>query len=129
LSLSLEGRADLPAEKSVKAGTVSTSLLLATLVPCYHYDALALCALGSAGALQGSGAGVDQPRKDTTFYAAAGGRVGFEVRALPWLAVQAFGDLRGTLTRTTLSIDNQDAWTTPALSAAVGVMGVVGEAP
>jgi hypothetical protein len=102
---------------------------MASVVPCYHAGALFGCALATAGALQGTGSGVDVPEKDTTFYAAVGGRVGAEVRVTEWLALAAFGDLRGTLTRTTLQIDGHDVWTTPPVSGALGVAAVFGQAP
>lgn len=120
-SLGLEGRADVPVSAPVEGlGSVQTSLLLATLVPCLHFRFVAGCALASAGALQGSGAGISAPLQQTTFYAAAGARLGleFQVHRLLWLTPHL--DLQATLTRTTLRINGQEAWTTPPLSGALG---------
>jgi hypothetical protein len=120
LSIGLEGRADFPASKSVDGGTVSASSLLATLLPCVHFDPLFACALGSLGALQGSGEGVSSPRKATTLYARAGARLGVDLALGGSVGLWVFGDLAGNLTRTTLELDGRPAWESPALGGDLG---------
>ncbi len=129
ISLGLEGRGDFSAEKKTNDGRVSSSLLLATAFVCRHFGAFRACATASAGALEGSGAGVDEPRKDTTLFGAVGARAGVELRVSGWFAMEAFLDVRGTLTRTVLSIDGRDAWTTPPVSGALGLGAIFGDAP
>jgi len=127
VSLGLEGRGDLPASATElpTGGGVQSSLLLAALVPCIHYRVARGCAVAGAGELYGSGIHVDQPHDQHTFYAAAGARAGIELHLAGRLSLDVHVDLLGTLTRTTLRLANMDVWTTPPVSAALGV-GVVG---
>jgi hypothetical protein len=124
-SLSIEGRADFAGGAAQSAaggpGRVEASLLLGGVVPCVHRGAVLACAIIAAGALQGTGVGVAEPRKETTLYVAAGARLGARVRVAGPLSVGAHLDLLGTPTRTALRIDDRDVWTTPPLSAALGV--------
>ena len=99
VSIGLEGRA--LASTSLEAaggGTVSSSLLLASLVPCAHFGLARFCGLASLGALQGRGAGVAAPERDTTPFAALGGRVGVEVPLLhSRFSAGVHGDIAATL--------------------------------
>jgi hypothetical protein len=121
-SFGLEGRADLPASTDVSGlGRVKSSLLLVTFVPCAHYRFLLGCALVSVGALQGAGENVSLPREGTTFYAAAGARLGAEIHLVKFLYLCPHLDIQATLTRTTLQIDGRNAWTTPPISGDLGL--------
>lgn len=121
-SFGLEGRADLPASTDIDGlGRVKTSLLLISAVPCAHWRFLFGCALVSLGALQGSGEEVGVPRQATTFYAAVGPRLGTEIHLVKFLYLRIHLDILATLTRTTLRIDNKDAWTTPPVSGDFGL--------
>ena len=115
-SIGLDGRATLSASSSDSRGTVSASLIAATLVPCLHLDAVFFCPTATLGALQGSGENVDRPKKATTLHAAAGARVGLEVPRDRNLSLIAHGGIDANLTRTTLRIDGQEAWASPTLS-------------
>jgi hypothetical protein len=120
-SLALEGRIDIPASATISSREgVETTLLLASIVPCVHYHSWMGCALVSAGALRGAGKEVDVPRKATTAYVATGARVGAEIPLSRPLALQIHLDVLAPLIRTTLRLNNADAWTTPPLSAALG---------
>src|SRR5262249_3940922 len=55
VSLSLEGRVDVPASESLSMGEVSGSLLVGSLVPCLHRGVFAGCGLITGGALRGGG--------------------------------------------------------------------------
>ena len=125
VSISVEGRADFAGGTAQSAGAapgrVEASLLLGGFVPCVHRGAVLACAILAAGALQGTGVGVAEPRKETTLYVAAGARIGARVHVAGPLSVGAHLDLLGTPTRTALRIDDRDVWTTPPLSAAFGV--------
>lgn len=115
-SLGLEGRADLPASRRTADGRVQSSLLLATLLPCFHHAAWFGCLSGSAGALEGTGSDIAKPEKRTTFYAVAGARSGLEIALSRSLELDVFGGLGATLTRTTLTLAHRQVWTTPTLS-------------
>src|SRR6185295_16107305 len=83
VSISVEGRADFAGGTAQSAGAapgrVEASLLLGGFVPCVHRGAVLACAILAAGALQGTGVGVAEPRKETTLYVAAGARIGARV--------------------------------------------------
>jgi len=120
-SFGLEGRADIPASSEITGlGRVKTSLLLVTFVPCAHWRFLLGCGLVAVGALQGAGENVAEPRQASTFYAAAGARLGTEIHLVKFLYLRIHLDILATLTRTTLQIDGRDAWTTPPVSGALG---------
>ena len=107
-------------DPSGKAG-VETSLLLVSFVPCLHYRILFGCVVGSIGALSGVGIHVDTPRPDSTVYGATGGRLGVEARIVRFFAIRAYLDILGTLTRTSLRINDQVSWTTPPVSGSLGL--------
>jgi hypothetical protein len=102
-------------------GRIKSSLLVATVVPCGHVRSLLACALVSVGTLQGAGEQVDQPRQESTFFAATGARLGAEIPLVKRLYLRVHLDLLATLTRTTLHLDDKAAWITPPLSGDLGI--------
>jgi hypothetical protein len=122
-SLALEGRADFPVASSAVTGggAISASLLVASLVPCVHLGLAQACLLGTVGALRGEGEGVSDPRRDTRLYAAAGGRIGVEVPLGRLVALRAHADLLAPVTQVTYQVNDRDVWTTPPVSAALGL--------
>lgn len=129
ISLGLEVRRDVPAGKDVEPnGHVRASLSVVSFVPCYHRGVFDACLLGTIGALQGEGTEVSEPRKATSLHAAAGARVGLEIPLTSATRIAPFGDLRAPVTRTTLTVNGQEAWTTPALIPSLGC-GFLGEFP
>lgn len=126
-SFALEGRADLPASATTAPPSgVESQLFLASFVPCVHYRFALACALVSLGALQGKGIHVDRPRDETTFYSAAGVRIGAEIHLVSFLSLRISLDVLGTLTRTTLTINDAASWTTPPVSGNLG-LSLVGD--
>ena len=120
----MEGRADLPAKTSLQVGAARTSLLVGSLVPCFHFRSLGACALGTAGALRAAGRGLVDSKQVTVPYVALGARVSFAWPVTARLALALHGDLTTPLTQTELTVDNVDIWTSPAVSFALG-LGVV----
>jgi hypothetical protein len=122
-SLALEGRADprLGGADAPAGGRVDATLLLALLAPCAHLKVVLACALVAAGALQGEGIGLASPNRQTTFYAAAGARLGVELPLPHRLSVGLHLDGLAPLVRTTLQVDGRDVWVTPPFSGALGV--------
>ncbi len=122
-SLSLEGQSTFPlgeeqgeaGASGVEGGAVSASLVSALAVPCIRAGILGACALVEVGALQGTGRGVDVPKRDTTVLFALGARVMAEVSLASWLFLRPAVDLLAPLTRTTLRIGARPVWTTPPL--------------
>lgn len=127
-ALALEGRIDpilgsasaaASMSTSMTAG-VSASLLLALVVPCARYRFVGFCALLGLGALQGRGVGLALANQATTFYAAAGARLSFEVPLHRRLALELHLDGLAPLTRTSLLVDGAAAWTTPSFGGGLG---------
>ncbi len=124
-SVSLEGQSTFPLgdeQGEARAsgatpgeGAVSASLVSAMVVPCIRAGILGACALVEVGALQGTGRGVDVPKRDTTVLFALGARVMAEVFLAPWLFLRPAVDLLAPITRTTLRIGERPVWTTPPL--------------
>jgi hypothetical protein len=128
LSLGLEGRADLPASTSLRVGEASTALLVASLVPCAHVGRLATCALFSAGALRAAGHGLVDSRTVTLPYAALGARVALAIPVTARWSLALHGDVTAPLTASKLAVDGATVWTSPILSAALG-LGVAATFP
>jgi hypothetical protein len=126
-SIGLEGRADLPASADAdqEQGRVTASLLLASLVPCGHWRIFIVCGLGSLGALRGAGSGVDEPKEDTTLFAAAGVRGGVEVPVTGPLSARIYGDFNATLTPTSLQLGGETVWASPPVHGAIGLAAQV----
>jgi hypothetical protein len=125
-SVGLEGRADLrTSEESASGGVVSSALLLGTLTPCYHYEPLLTCALLSVGVLRGEGSLVEEARKATTPFAAAGGRIGAELIKVSPLSARVYVDFTATLITTSLQLNGREVWRTAPVGVAVGIAGLV----
>lgn len=121
LSLGLEGRADLPASTSLRVGEASTALLVASLVPCAHVSRVATCAMVTAGALRAAGHGLVDSRTVTLPYAAVGARLALAIPLTARLALALHGDVTAPLTKSELEVDGTSVWTSPILSAAMGL--------
>ena len=116
LSLAIEGRADLPASVSLPVGQVSTSLLVASLVPCAHWRLLAACGLVTAGVLRAAGHGLVDERQVSDPWVALGARVAAEMRVTSRLFVTAHADVATPLVETELKVGGADLWTPPPVS-------------
>lgn len=119
-SIDLEGRRDLPVTMPLGRGDATTSIFLATLAPCLHRGVFVGCALISAGSLQARGGGVDHPSTRGGFFSGLGVRGGVEWSVAPSLALVARVELLAPLVHTTLKLDGEEVWSTPALTASAG---------
>lgn len=115
-TVALEGRLDAPASlEAADGGRVTTALLAGGLALC-HERRLVVCALGSVGALRGSGEGVSVTLKTSEPWAAVGARAGVGVPLGDLARAELAADVLAPLTRITLQLDGRDVWTTPAVS-------------
>jgi hypothetical protein len=121
LSVTVDVRADWPAARSLKTGTVSSALYLGTLAPCIHHRWVAACALASAGARRVSGHGLLDARAATDAYVALGARLGIDLPLTARLAVALHGDVTAPVTRMHLLVDDEVVWTSPLASVALGI--------
>jgi len=121
-SIAIEGRVD--AEVSARGpagGDVRTSILAGALVPCLHRDVLMVCGIAAYGALRGVGSGVQEARDDRSPWAALGARLGLEATIYGPIAFRAHADALALLTRTTLRVQGEEAWTTKPFSILLGL--------
>jgi hypothetical protein len=125
-SFAVEGRLDLPGYRDVPGGQISSSLVVAGLVGCYHHGWLLGCGVVNLGALRAAGHEIKNAESLTLFYAAGGLRLGLEVPVVSVLAVQLHADLLATFSRITLrdSETHAEIWSTPPLSGAFGLAAV-----
>lgn len=120
-SLGLEGRADLPASMPLSAGDVSTSLLVASLVPCVHWRRVAGCALATGGVLRAAGHGLVDARHVAAPYVALGARLVVDGAVTSNLSWTAHADVSAPLTETELRVGGEELWTTPPVSVSIGL--------
>jgi hypothetical protein len=124
----VEGRFDPPVEAKGASGSVDASLVLGTLLPCFHYRFVVACAQVSFGALRGSGNDLDRTREANTFYAAAGARTGVEIPLGSHFAVRILAEGQVPLRPTRLEANDAPVWSTPPFAAALVPM-LVGRFP
>jgi len=115
-SISIEGRADLPASLTLPQGTVETSLLFGSLAPCAHFSVIGLCAVGSFGSIHGTSRDVTFPRDDSSLHAALGLRARAEFRLSEVASVFGAVDAAYTLTSQRLLLNGVDVYALPRLS-------------
>lgn len=112
----LGGRFDAPVTADgPSGGRITASLFLGTAAACFEPKPFVACALFAAGALSGRGHDVDVTAADTTFYAAGGGRIAFELPIRAFVASRLQIDAYAPLGDTTLRIVKADTWTTPSV--------------
>jgi hypothetical protein len=120
-TLGVEGRVDLP--RSLELGDrsrVRALLAAAFLVPCFRHDWFSACAVGGAGAVFASGEGLAGETDTTSAYASAGVRAAAVVAILEQLDLVFRAEVAATLARTTLVVGDEEVWTSPPFSGAVG---------
>ena len=121
VSLSLEGRVNLPSTARLSSGgDVVVSLQMGRFVPCVRRGLLVACVLAGVGAIRAGSERVTNPRADVNFYADVGVRAGLEIPISETFAVRPQIDLVAPLTRPTIYHNGVGFWTVPALSGALG---------
>jgi hypothetical protein len=121
VSLGAEGRFDMPARQPVGPGSVTSSMMLGTFVPCYHHRAIGGCALLGAGVVRASGESLPVSRDASGPIFVAGARLLVEIPLDQVLSVNLHGDLLAALSRISLQVNESEVWRTPPLSGALGV--------
>ena len=125
-ALSLEPRIDAPTSVAAGAGRVSFWTASAALVPCLRFSALAACGVVGGGVLRGAGEEVPGARTGIAPWMAVGARLAWYVPlGTPSLALRLHGDLLAVPLRTALRVGSETAWTTPAVSGALGLVVIV----
>ncbi|MCK6550710.1 hypothetical protein L6R52_33040 [Myxococcota bacterium] len=118
----LGGRYELPTDVDVGGGGgIAVGLITGELAACYAPDLWFGCAGVSAGVHRGIPRALDRSHTVSTPYVAAGARAGLAVSMTRAVAVRFELLLDVELTRTTLRVSEQPAWTTPAVNGGLGV--------
>jgi len=124
-SIDLEGRADLPASLERSSGvSVAASLLVGSVVPCLHLGDFRACALATAGVMRGEARAAGTSDLQTTFFAALGARVGYELALTRGFGLRPRLDLTAPITPTSLALDGVTQWTTSPVTGAAGIDAV-----
>jgi hypothetical protein len=120
-SLGIEGRADLPSSKALRAGEASAGLAVASLVPCLRFGMASACGLATGGVRQVAGDGLDRARHATVPYFAFGGRAAVALPMSERASLALHGDVTAPVTKTRLTVDDEVVWTSPAIAVALGL--------
>ena len=122
LSLSLEGRADLPSSSALPlGGTVRTSFLGGTFAPCFHEQWFLVCGVLTAGRVLGSTSAESTSDANSAAYAGIGPRLGGEYFFTPHLGAQLVGDVLVGLARPGIRIGGVEAWSAAVVSESVSL--------
>lgn len=117
LSLGIHGRADftpLPAETD--GGDAHVAIFGAGPRACARVELAIGCLGARAGILQGRGVDLAVERTDTGRFVAADVSAGIGIPAWSQTLVVVLADLQAPLSRTSLEIDGQTAWTAPPVA-------------
>jgi hypothetical protein len=131
LSLSLEGRYDIPASQELGNGA-ETRLIAGLLVPYVHFPQgrFLACAVGALGSVRGEAPNLPNPQSDTALYAALGLRGAFELMDLRPVRIQGRFDLLTSLVpvRMYRNDGTDKLWEMPMISGTLG-LGALVETP
>ena len=125
ISLEIEGRADLPRDASFGGGTIAVSPILASFVVCGKLTSMALCGLGRAGELHGSGRGYGVDASGSSFLAMLGMRVSYEGVLSEPFRIRAMLDIDWVMTKNSFDVDHRPGWAVSSAAASLGVATVV----
>lgn len=126
-SLGVEGRLDFASSATIEPrGTVSTSLLGLSIVPCFApYKLLFACAAATVGRIDVESAGIEHPARDRALFLAFGGRVGVELEATSAFALRAALDLAAVPVRHVFRVGTNDIYETGVALGSASLGAVV----
>jgi hypothetical protein len=125
LSLALEGRVDAPASTSPSQGQIATWLIAGNLVPCLHFGPGSACLLGSLGQLRAFASSGSSPSSGTALFAAAGARLGGELRLSDVLALRMHADFLVNIDPCIVRLGGNQVWPAPDVAGTLGAGLVV----
>jgi len=109
-------------DQSLRVGSLSAGLALASIGACYAPHWLSACAVGSAGVVSGRGrAPLEDRQSKLRPHAALGSRVARELPLGAGFYGSIFAEAHATLIRTTFTVSGMPAWTTPRWLLSTGV--------
>lgn len=119
--LGLEGRVDLRGRALLDGGRISSSVLLATLLPCAELGRLGLCGAFTAGGIQVTGEWPGNAVRQSGPLLLAGARVDWTVRLTDRVRFRPSASLQAVLTRTTVCSGPVQVWVTPPFAATLAI--------
>jgi hypothetical protein len=120
-SLTAELAAYTPVRDDLSVGRVDVLRAELELAPCQHLGALAACGVLAAGALRGSGIGLEQERAVVAPLVALGARLAWEQPLGRAWAVLAHVDGDVLVTTTRFDVDAMTVWTSPRVEVTGGL--------
>jgi hypothetical protein len=120
-TLSVEGQANLPVQQALSTGSVTSSQLTATLVPCLTQWHLGACGLVSAGATRVSASGISPEGHQSLPFFALGARLYWGLPLEDWLEARILADLLVPLTQTSIVLNQSTTWSAAPISGSVGL--------
>jgi hypothetical protein len=105
LSVSLEGRGDLPAGRGEDGEEFTTGRIGGSVVPCGHVGVFVGCLLGTVGRQYASNSAKDV----SDWYGGGGVRAGIEVPVAGSVSLRFMGDLVGTVPLV-VRVDSHERW-------------------
>lgn len=127
-SLWIEARADAPTEIVDEGASARAGLFGALAGPCLHLGPALGCAFGGVVSLSARGSGTDITREGSQLFAVGVVRLAIDVALTKALALQPRLDAMVPFAEGVLRLRGRDVWTTPPLSAALG-LSLVGTLP
>jgi hypothetical protein len=122
-SLSLEAQGFLPVHEQlisetpgVASGSVSSSQITGTLVPCLSRWHLGICGLVSGGVTRVTASGIVPAGTHALPYFALGARVYGGLPLWDWLEARVLLDVQAPLTQTSIVLDTTTTWTAAPVS-------------
>ncbi len=120
-SIAAEGRFDVPVRGRADAGVFETSVLLGSLVPCFHKSWFAACAVASGGVLRAAGIDLADAQRVTLPFFGAGARAQVELALGSMFFVRPHLEVLAVFTRAALSIGQVEVWVSPPVFADAGL--------
>lgn len=121
-SLRLEGTAELPSSARIDSGgSVISSFLVASLVPCVRRGVPFACAVASIGSFRGGTEGIAAPRSGSAFFAMAGARAGALLPVYARFSLAPHLNIAIPLVRNSIAVSSRTVFTSPAVGAGLGL--------
>jgi hypothetical protein len=118
-SITLEGQANLPRNQTLTPGSVASSQITGSLVPCFTSWHLGACGLISAGATIVTPNGISPSGTQSVPFFGLGARVYGGLPLTDWLETRLQLDLLIPVTQTTIALDGTTEWTSsPVIGSA-----------
>jgi hypothetical protein len=122
VSLRIEGTAELPSSAPLASGgSVTTSFLVASLVPCLHFGLPFACVTGSVGSFRGGAIDIAAPHAQSALFAMVGARGGVRIPLYAMVSLAPHADLALPLVHHAVAVDGRTVFSTPAIGGALGL--------